>query len=188
MSERSPPMSISPPEATAAVRCAYPGCENEPRAAEDGAGAKPKYCERPDALTGKPHSALTAFRRRQELARQGGAAEPEDLGRPVTMATERAAQLRKEVQDGIAALTRKLTNLVAQLDRAAEPEAAAAQVETVQAEAPAARRRPSRRRPRGRAQASGRSRRRGGTQRGGGDGRETPSCRCRTRASRAARR
>jgi hypothetical protein len=34
-------MTSSTAEATA-VRCAYPGCENEPRAAEDGAGAKPK--------------------------------------------------------------------------------------------------------------------------------------------------
>ena len=55
-----------------AVTCKYPGCENEPRAADDGAGAKPKYCGRPDPLTGKPHTALTAFRRRQELTRQSG--------------------------------------------------------------------------------------------------------------------
>lgn len=34
-------MTSSTAEATA-VRCAYPGCENKPRAAEDGAGAKPK--------------------------------------------------------------------------------------------------------------------------------------------------
>ena len=68
-------MSSSTPEATA-VRCAYPGCENEPRAAEDSVGAKPKYCGQPDPVTGKPHSALTAFRRRQEL-RQDGAAEAE---------------------------------------------------------------------------------------------------------------
>ena len=52
-------MSSSTPEATA-VRCAYPGCENEPRAAEDVVGAKPKYCGQPDPLTGKPHGALTA--------------------------------------------------------------------------------------------------------------------------------
>src|SRR5580692_5065908 len=132
-SERSPPMSASTPEATT-VRCAYPGCENEPRAAEDGAGAKPKYCGQPDVLTGKPHTALTAFRRRQEL-RQDGAAETDDLGRPVTMATARAAELRKGIRADMAALTGKLTELTAQLDRAADPEVAAAQVEAVQAEA-----------------------------------------------------
>jgi colicin import membrane protein len=118
-----------------AVTCKYPGCENEPRAADDGAGAKPKYCGQPDPLTGKPHTALTAFRRRQELTRQGGAAEAEDLGRPVTMATARAAELRNGIRADMTALTGKLTELAAQLDRAADPEAAAAQVEAVQAEA-----------------------------------------------------
>ena len=118
-----------------AVTCKYPGCENEPRAADDGAGAKPKYCGRPDPTTGKPHTALTAFRRRQELTRPGGAAEAEDLGRPVTMATARAAELRNSIRADMATLTGKLTDLAAQLDRAADPEAAAAQVEAVQAEA-----------------------------------------------------
>src|ERR1700760_3633930 len=98
----------------AAVRCAYPGCENEPRADEHAVGAKPKYCGQPDPVTGKPHGALTAFRRRQELARQAGAAEPEDLGRPVTMATARAADLRKGTRADMAALTAKLAELVAQ--------------------------------------------------------------------------
>jgi len=64
-------------------RCAYPGCENEPRPGEAGAAAEPKYCGLPDPVTGEPHTALTAFRQRQMLARQGGgAAGPEDLGRP----------------------------------------------------------------------------------------------------------
>src|SRR5689334_2545809 len=119
----------------AAVRCAYPGCENEPRADEHAVGAKPKYCGQPDPVTGKPHSALTAFRRRQELARQDGAAEADDLGRPVTMATSRAAELRRGIRDDMAALTAKLADLVAQLERAADPEVAAAQVEAVQSEA-----------------------------------------------------
>src|SRR5215469_17344740 len=92
-----------------AVTCAYPGCGNEPRPAEEGAGARPKYCGQPDPLTGKPHTALTAFRRRQELARQGsGAAEPEDLGRPVTMATARAGELRSAIRNDIAVLTARL--------------------------------------------------------------------------------
>ena len=127
-------MSSSTPEATA-VRCAYPGCENEPRADEYTVGAKPKYCGQPDALTGKPHTALTAFRRRQELRQDGGTAEADDLGRPVTMATARAAELRKGIRADMAALTGKLAELAAQLDRAADPEVAEAQVEAVQAEA-----------------------------------------------------
>ena len=61
--------------------CAYPGCENEPRPGETG--AEPGYCGLPDPVTGEPHTALTAFRQRQMLARQGGGvAGPEDLGRP----------------------------------------------------------------------------------------------------------
>src|ERR1019366_2137255 len=80
ITERSPPMTKTTQEA---LICAYPGCENKPRPGEVGAGTKPKYCSLPDPVSGKPHTALTAFRRRQELARQGGGvAEPEDLGRP----------------------------------------------------------------------------------------------------------
>src|SRR5438552_12175649 len=128
-------MTSSTPEATATV-CAYPGCEREPRPGEDGAGARPKYCGQPDPVSGKPHTALTAFRRRQELARQGdGGAEAEDLGRPVTMATARAAELRTGIRNDMATLTARLTELAVQLERAADPEAAAAQVEAVQAEA-----------------------------------------------------
>ena len=92
-----------------ALTCAYPCCENEPRPGEEGAGAKPKYCGLPDPVTGRPHSALTAFRRRQEVARQGGGmGEAEDLGRPVTMATARAAELRSGIRTDIGALTGKL--------------------------------------------------------------------------------
>ena len=43
------------------LRCAYPGCENEPRPGEAGA-AEQGYCGLPDPVTGEPHLALTAFR------------------------------------------------------------------------------------------------------------------------------
>ena len=124
-------MTSIAPEVTT---CAYPGCKNEPRAAEDGAGAKPKYCGQPDPLTGKPHEPGTAFRRRQEL-RQAGAAEGDDMDRPVSMATMRAAELRRGIQADIAGLTGKLAVLVEQLERAADPEMAERQVEAVQQEA-----------------------------------------------------
>ncbi len=59
-------------------KCAYPGCENEARPREAGA-AEPGSCGLPDPETGEPHTALTALRRRQVLARQrGGAAGPGD--------------------------------------------------------------------------------------------------------------
>ena len=116
--------------------CAYPSCDRPPRQPDERAGAKPKYCCEPDPVTGKPHTALTAFRRRQELGRQAGApAEPADLDRPVTMATTRAAELRAGIRADIAALTSRLGELAGQLERAADPEAAAAQIEAVQTEA-----------------------------------------------------
>ena len=44
------------------LRCAYPGCENEPRPGEARA-AEQGYCGLPDPVTaGEPHLALTAFR------------------------------------------------------------------------------------------------------------------------------
>ena len=125
-------MSSTAPEATTAT-CKYPGCENEPRAAEDGAGAKPKYCGLPDLLTGKPHGPGTAYRRRQEL-RQDGTAEADDMDRPVSMATTRAAELRRGIQVDIAALTGKLAGLVEQLERAGDLESAEAEIEAVQRE------------------------------------------------------
>jgi hypothetical protein len=64
-------------------RCAYPGCENERPPGEAEAAAEPGYCGLPDPATGEPHMALTAFRRRQVLAGQGGGmAGPEEAGRP----------------------------------------------------------------------------------------------------------
>ena len=43
------------------LRCAYPGCENEPRPGEAGA-AEQGCCGLPDPVAGEPHLALTAFR------------------------------------------------------------------------------------------------------------------------------
>ena len=61
------------------ARCAYPGCENEPRPGS----AEPGYCGLPDPVTGEPHTALTAFRQRQcrpgrapAGGRAGGAGPP----------------------------------------------------------------------------------------------------------------
>ena len=66
-----------------ASTCAYPGCDNQARPGEAGAAVEPQYCGLPDPVSGKPHTALAAFRRRQELALQGGGvAEPEELRRP----------------------------------------------------------------------------------------------------------
>ena len=62
--------------AAAAGTCRYPGCGNPARARDgDGPGAPPRYCGRTVAedrgqhgTAEVTHTALTAFRRRQELA------------------------------------------------------------------------------------------------------------------------
>ena len=113
-------------------RCAYPGCENEPRPGE--AGAEPGYCGLPDPVTGEPHTALTAFRRRQVLARQGGgAAGPQDLGRPGFAFWRRAGAQRRQRTEAEAGQARQAVleadaRLAAALaaKAAAEQEAAAA--------------------------------------------------------------
>ena len=84
------------------------------------------------------HTALTAFRRRQELS---GADAGSDDGRPVTVAVTRAAAIR---DDALAAITRlsaqlegvlgQLGGIGAQLAAAASPDAAEAQIEAVRAE------------------------------------------------------
>ena len=46
------------------LRCAYPGCENEPQPGEAGT-AEQGYCGLPGPVTGEPHLALTGFRWRR---------------------------------------------------------------------------------------------------------------------------
>jgi len=43
------------------LRCAHPGCGNEPRPGKAGA-AKQRSCGLPDPVTGQRHLALTGFR------------------------------------------------------------------------------------------------------------------------------
>lgn len=136
------------PPAPAAGRpagaCRYPGCPNPAR--DPGSpGRKPGYCDqempedRDGALVLVRHTALTAFRRRQQLSGQ-----PDDGGRPVTVAISRAGAIR---DDTLAAMTRLGAQLAAALDQlaalgeqlaAAGPEAAEAQAEAVRAETAAA--------------------------------------------------
>jgi len=42
------------------LRCAFPGCENEPRLGVWGA-AEQGHCGLPDPVAGKPYLALTGF-------------------------------------------------------------------------------------------------------------------------------
>jgi DNA repair exonuclease SbcCD ATPase subunit len=119
--------------------CRYPGCGN-PARDKDAPGRRPGYCELevPEDRDGTAvlvrHTALTAFRRRRQLAGQPG----ED--RPVTTAISRAGAIR---DDALAAMSRLGAQLAAALDQlavlgeqlaAAGPEAAEAQAEAVRAE------------------------------------------------------
>jgi colicin import membrane protein len=133
-----------PPAAPAGPgACRYPGC---PSPARDAAapGRPPGYCGRevPEDRDGTValvrHTALTAFRRRRQLAGQA------DDGRPVTAAIGRAAAVR---DDAVATVSRLGAQLAAAIDQlaligeqlaaAGDPEAAEAQAETVRAEAAA---------------------------------------------------
>ena len=121
-------------------RCRYPGCPS-PARASDTPGRPPGYCGQdvPEDRDGTPvlvrHTAMTAFRRRAQLAGQPGD------GRPVTAAITRAGAIR---DDALAAMTRLSGQLAAAIDQlavlgeqlasAADPEAAEAQAEAVRAE------------------------------------------------------
>ena len=125
--------------------CRYPGCGHPARArAGDGPGAPPRYCGRTVAedrgehgTAEVTHTALTAFRRRQELA---GADPGSDNGRPLTTAITRAAAIRDDVLAAITRLSAQLDGALGQLGAvagqlaAASPEAAEAQAEAVRAE------------------------------------------------------
>ena len=130
------------PQAAAAT-CRYPGCANPARLKDPAApGPRPGYCEQDipeDTGDGTAvvirHTAMTAFRRRRQLAGQP------DQDRPVTAAVSRAAAIR---DDALTAMTRLGAQLSAALDQlavlgdqlaaAADPEAAEAQAEAVRAE------------------------------------------------------
>jgi hypothetical protein len=126
--------------------CRYPGCASPARVKDPAApGPRPGYCEQEvpeDRGDGTAvlvrHTAMTAFRHRQQLAGQPG------QDRPVTAAISRAVAIR---DDALAAMSRlgaqlpavldQLAALGGQLAAAGDPEAAEAQAEAVRAEAAA---------------------------------------------------
>ena len=118
------------------LRCAYPGCENELPSGEAGA-AEPGYCGRPDPVTGEPHMALTAFRRRQMPARPGdGAAAPGDPDRPGFAFWRRRQLAEADAREARSAAVQADAQLAEALaaKAAAEQEAKAAKERAAQAE------------------------------------------------------
>jgi colicin import membrane protein len=135
--------ATTPADGAAAATCRYPGCASPARGKDPAApGPRPGYCEQEvpeDRGDGTPvlvrHTAMTAFRRRAQLAGQPGG------DRPVTAAVSRAAAIR---DDALAAMSRLGAQLSAALDQlavlggqlaaAGDLEAAEAQAEAVRAE------------------------------------------------------
>jgi hypothetical protein len=123
--------------------CRYPGCASPARVKDPAApGPRPGYCEQEvpeDRGDGTAvlvrHTAMTAFRRRAQLAGQPGG------DRPVTAAVSRAATIRDDALAAIGKLGAQLSAaldqlavLGAQLAAAGDPGAAEAQAEAVRAE------------------------------------------------------
>jgi len=132
--------------ASAPGTCRYPRCASPARDKDPAApGPRPGYCgqevpeDRGDGTAVLVrHTAMTAFRRRAQLAGQPGG------DRPVTAAISRAAAIRDDVLTAMsrlgAQLSAALDQLAAlgdQLAAAGDPEAAEAQAEAVRAGAAA---------------------------------------------------
>ena len=78
---------------------------------------------------------MRAWRARRSGAAAAESAEPDDLGRPVAMAAARAGMLRDELSATVGALVDRLQRVMDDLNTMADPDAAAAQIETVTSEA-----------------------------------------------------
>src|SRR6266540_3422546 len=94
--------------------CGYPGCARPAQAAA-GPGRPPEYCDDPG------HTAEQQ--------------QPDDLGRPVSMAAARGSALRDELVRTVAGLQEQLGRVMADMRTLGDPDAAAAQIETVTVEA-----------------------------------------------------
>ena len=110
--------------------CRYPGCDRPPATPEDGVGRPPEYCDDPT------HTRGAAWRaRRDARAAAAGAAVPDDLDRPVSMARARAAEYTEQVTGQVLTLTATLNTVLTELRTLGDPDAAAVQIEAVTAEA-----------------------------------------------------
>src|SRR6476469_7619685 len=109
--------------------CRYPGCDRPPAPAEDGVGRPPEYCDDPT------HTRGAAWRARRDARAAAGAAVPDDLDRPVSMARARAAEYTEQVTAQVLTLTTTLNTVLEELRTLGDPDAAAVQIEAVTTEA-----------------------------------------------------
>ncbi|GAA3721468.1 hypothetical protein GCM10022224_103820 [Nonomuraea antimicrobica] len=123
---------------SAPVICAFPGCELLAVMVTAGRpGARPKYCDLVDDNDRRLHTALTAFRERERIARAEGKGRgrPADSERPVSASITRAIEVHERIRADIAQLTKRLEGLVAEFDRIGDVEAVEAEVEAARAHA-----------------------------------------------------
>jgi len=117
-------------ESTAPTRtCRYPGCDRPTATGDDGVGRPPEYCDNPT------HTRGAAWRARRDARAAAGAAVPDDLDRPVSMARARAAEYTEQVTAQVLTLTATLNTVLTELRTLGDPDAAAVQIEAVTAEA-----------------------------------------------------
>src|SRR6476469_301072 len=109
--------------------CRYPGCDRPPATPEDGVGRPPEYCDDPT------HTRGAAWRARRDARAAAGAAVPDDLDRPVSMARARAAEYTEQVTAQVLTLTTTLNTVLEELRTLGDPDAAAVQIDAVTAEA-----------------------------------------------------
>src|SRR6478609_6587570 len=109
--------------------CRYPGCDRPPATPDDGVGRPPEYCDDPT------HTRGAAWRARRDARAAAGAAVPDDLDRPVSMARARAAEYTEQVTGQVLTLTATLNTVLTELRTLGDPDAAAVQIEAVTAEA-----------------------------------------------------
>jgi hypothetical protein len=109
--------------------CRYPGCDWPTATPEDGVGRPPEYCDDPT------HTRGSAWRARRDARAAAGAAVPDDLDRPVSMARARAAEYTEQVTGQVLTLTATLNTVLTELRTLGDPDAAAVQIEAVTAEA-----------------------------------------------------
>ena len=109
--------------------CRYPGCDRRTAPAEAGVGRPPEYCDDPT------HTRGAAWRARRDARAAAGAAVPDDLDRPVSMARARAAEYTEQVTAQVLTLTATLDTVLEELRTLGDPDAAAVQIEAVTAEA-----------------------------------------------------
>ena len=108
--------------------CKFPGCRQAVEQAAGAPGRPGEYCDDPE------HTAVRAWRARR-AGTVATAGEPNDMGRPVAMATARAGMLRDDLIKTAEQLGEQLARAVEEMRTLTDPAAAAAQVETVAAEA-----------------------------------------------------